>query len=166
MNEGFPHSHQLPLIHLFPGEIACRPEPQLISTILGSCVAVCLWDRNLRFGGMNHFLLPRWEHQDEPSPRYGNIAVETLIMEMRRFGSRLVDLRAKIFGGANVLSMASDGPSIGTRNIEMALHELHRFDIPVVNRRVSGTNGVLIKQFTETGEVWVRPVRNGSRVSD
>ncbi|MEO5373547.1 MAG: chemotaxis protein CheD [Alphaproteobacteria bacterium] len=160
MGVGQAAAQQLPQVHLFPGDMACQLKPQLITTILGSCVAVCLWDRSLRFGGMNHFLLPYWEHQGEPSLRYGNVAIEALVEEMRRFGSRPGDLRAKVFGGANVLPVNGDGPTIGTRNVDMALQELRRFDIPVVNRHVSGTSGLLIKHFTETGEVWLRPVRN------
>lgn len=159
MNEGLPASHQLPQVHLFPGEMVCGSESRVITTILGSCVAVCLWDKSLRSGGMNHFLLPSWEHQGEPSLRYGNVAVEALVRGMLKLGSEMGDLRAKLFGGANVLPTSNDGPSIGSSNIDMALHELHRFGIPVVNRHVAGTNGVLIKQFTETGEVWLRPVR-------
>ena len=160
MGEDLPPSHQLAQVHLYPGEMDCRTEARVITTILGSCVAVCLWDKTQCFGGMNHFLLPTWEHQGEPSLRYGNIAIEALIHKMLMLGSRIGDLRAKIFGGANVLPINNDSASIGSRNIDMAIRELRRFDIPVVNRYVSGANGLLIKQFTETGEVWLRPVRN------
>ncbi|MBF0095500.1 MAG: chemotaxis protein CheD, partial [Alphaproteobacteria bacterium] len=124
MNGGIPATLRSQQVHLFPGEMICFPEPRLITTILGSCVAVCLWDKSLRFGGMNHFLLPSWEHQGEPSLRYGNVAVEALVREMLDLGSRMEDLRAKVFGGANVLPTSGDNPTIGTRNIEMAIREL------------------------------------------
>ncbi|MFN3077205.1 MAG: chemotaxis protein CheD [Alphaproteobacteria bacterium] len=157
---GLPSTDELTQVHLFPGEIACRQEPQVITTILGSCVAVCLWDRSRCFGGMNHFVLPCWEHRDEPSLRYGNIAVEALVHRMLDLGARPEDLRAKVFGGANVLPTSGESRTVGSRNIEMALQELHRLGIPVVNRHVSGNNGILIKQYTETGEVWLRLVKN------
>ncbi|MEI6986387.1 MAG: chemotaxis protein CheD, partial [Rhodospirillaceae bacterium] len=48
----------LPTRNLLPGDIYCDRTPQYLGTVLGSCVAVCLWDSQLRFGGMNHYLLP------------------------------------------------------------------------------------------------------------
>jgi len=93
-------------IFLPPGAICCPAEPAVVSTILGSCVAVCLWDGRRQLGGMNHFLLPRCG-QSQPSPRYGDVAVSRLLAALERLGCRPADLRAKLFGGAAVLPYGS-----------------------------------------------------------
>ena len=67
---------------LYPGAIYISPEPTLITTILGSCVAICLYDPILQIGGMNHYMLPLWNGQGLASPRYGNIAIEKLITNL------------------------------------------------------------------------------------
>lgn len=107
----------------------------MVKTVLGSCVAVCLWDKTLHYGGINHYMLPYWTGNDLASPKYGNIAIEKLVEKMRFMGCRVEDLEAKIFGGGELID-SIDGRSvtqIGERNIEVAKRLLAEYKIPIVS---------------------------------
>src|SRR5271156_5187741 len=106
----------LPLnVFLPPGLVHCTSVPSRVTTILGSCVAVCLWDKVRRVGGINHFILP-YRRDDRPSPRFGDIAIARLVEEMRHLGCDPGSMRAKVFGGAAVLPFASGGDPVGEQN--------------------------------------------------
>lgn len=142
-------------IFLSPGEIQTSREPAVISTVLGSCVAVCLWDKLLGAGGMNHFLLPRCKGAP-PSPRYGDIAVVMLLAEMAALGCRTANLRAKVFGGAAVLPFGAQEDTVGTQNLAVALALLQQHGIPVVAQRTGGQRGLFLRFHTAAGRVMVR----------
>ena len=128
--------------YLHPGQVFWSTEPALVSTILGSCVAVCLWDPTLRIGGMNHYLLPHRVGNGDSSPRYGNEAVRQLIVELERCGSSTDALRAKVFGGANVLRAPGRGSEhLGAKNVEIARSLLAEAGIRVEAEDVGGKRG-------------------------
>ena len=138
-------------IFLSPGEVVCASEPTLITTVLGSCVTVTLWDKDRRVGGLNHFVLPR----GGAGSRYGDTAMLELLEGVLDCGAHLRSLEAKIFGGAAVLPVGGQG-SVGTANVAFALGELSRRGIPVVGRRTGGERGRYLIFNTETGDVFVR----------
>lgn len=140
-------------IYLFPGQWAYSNEPAELSTILGSCVGVALYDYKLKRGALNHYLLPELMPNEAPSPRYGNIAIPLIIDAMLKDGSEKKSLQAKIFGGASVLSGVTIGDGIGNRNIELARKMLEDQKIPVLYENVGGVKGRRICLNTETFEV-------------
>jgi chemotaxis protein CheD len=142
-------------IFLVPGTICCSAEPAVVTTILGSCVAVCLFDRRRRVGGMNHYLLPR-QRGEQDSPRYGDVAFRQLLAAMTRLGCKEGDLRAKVFGGAAVLPFASQADTVGTQNVVVALEVLRQHAIPVLARRTGGQRGLYLRFHTAIGRVLVR----------
>jgi chemotaxis protein CheD len=144
-------------VFLPPGAVHCTSAPSRVTTILGSCVAVCLWDNVRLVGGMNHFILP-YRGGNHPSPRFGDVAIARLVEEMRHLGCSLGSLRAKVFGGAAVLPIASGGDPVGDQNVRVALGLLHQHGIPVIARRTGGQTGLLIRLFTESGDVMLRRV--------
>jgi chemotaxis protein CheD len=144
-------------IFLSPGEVVCTAEPALIKTVLGSCVAVTLWDSVWRLGGVNHFILPR-ARVPEDSARYGSIAMKQLMEEMVALGARVAHLQAKVFGGAGVLPLGGDHGSVGAANVAFALSDLSLHRIPVKGQRTGGEHGRLLVFNTATGEAFVRPV--------
>ncbi len=145
----------LPEIFLAPGTYYCTPQPTSITTVLGSCIAVCLWDQGLRVGGMNHYVLPRSPSLQEGA-RYGDIAMAELKQGMIDLGCRVQHLRAKIFGGAAVLSLGGPEDTVGEQNARLAVELLRRDRIPLVARSTGGRSGMLIRMNTGTGEVLVR----------
>jgi chemotaxis protein CheD len=149
---------------LFPGTIFAEPAEFQISTVLGSCVAVCLWDQVTRRGGMNHIMLPFWNGEGLATPKYGNIAMEKLLAKVLSMGCRRENLVAKLFGGANVSGSGLELFMIGDRNITLALQMLEEFRIPVVAKDVGGSVGRKIIMHTGTGVVLVgkgRPAVTG-----
>src|SRR5512133_3111807 len=89
--------------YLYPATLFASREPHIINTILGSCVAVCMWDNVLGYGGINHYMLPLWNGKGLASPKYGNIAIRKLYEKMIDLGCSSMNLNAKVFGGADVL---------------------------------------------------------------
>ena len=140
---------------LFPGTIFADPLEYQISTVLGSCVAVCLWDKVVRRGGMNHMMLPLWNGEGLATPKYGNIAMEKLLSKVLAIGCHREHLVAKVFGGANVSGTGLEVFMIGDRNITLALQMLDDFRIPVVAKDVGGRVGRKIVMNSESGVILV-----------
>lgn len=143
----------LPVHFLYPAELYVSKVPYQINTILGSCVAVCLFDPILNVGGMNHFMLPYWNGQGLASPKYGNIAIEKLLDKMISMGCNKNNLKAKIFGGGEVIETQIVQFHIGARNIEVAKLALEEKKIPILSSSLGGKLGRKIEFVTSTGEV-------------
>ena len=119
-------------VKVLPGEYFVHDEDLLITTTLGSCIAACLWDRERRIGGMNHFMLPEGAGE---SGRYGSCAMELLINEMMKRGASRLTLEAKIFGGGAVIGGMSS-INVGERNTKFVIDYLQTERIPIVSRDV------------------------------
>lgn len=126
-------------VKVLPGEIFVHDEDILITTTLGSCVAACLWDRQRRVGGMNHFMLPESSGLDGGNSAgcYGAYAMELLINELLERGAARATLEAKVFGGGAVIS-GMTSIDVGERNTRFVIDYLHTERIPVVSRDVRG----------------------------
>ncbi|WP_462317065.1 chemotaxis protein CheD [Marinilabilia sp.] len=138
---------------LYPSTLFASKEPYVVKTILGSCVAICLWDPENRIGGINHYMLPTWSGNDLASPKYGNIAIDKLLEKMGQLGARRENLKAKIFGGGELIDSGGNGTLIGERNIRVARMLLEEKKIPVVASSTGGRKGRKILFFTDSGEV-------------
>ena len=107
-----------------------------LSTLLGSCVAVCLFDPLLRIGGINHFMLPdigRSKHGDVDSLLSGNFAMEALLNALLVKGAKKVRLQAKAFGGGTIIDTDGGSLSIGMRNANFAKEWLAREGIALLS---------------------------------
>jgi len=142
-------------IFILPGEVAVSRQPATISTLLGSCVSICLYSRELKAGGMNHFMLPTGENENMKG-KYGDYATGKLVEMMRRLGSNSENLEARIYGGGSVVGHLDSGMSIGPKNILMAERLMAQYRIPIKRKEVGGNNGRKIFFNTETGEVDVK----------
>ena len=149
-------------LFLFPGQLAAVNEPTQLSTMLGSCVGITLWDAKAGVGGLNHYLLPTPSVGEKPSPRYGSFAIKTLIDEVVAKGASRVNLVAKVYGGAAVLGNVSIGQKIGEKNIELALQLLGEAGIRIIEKNTGGNRGRKIHFNTQTGEVQHLLVGEGS----
>jgi chemotaxis protein CheD len=145
---------------LYPGTMMVSGGLTRISTILGSCVAVCLWDPVRTIGGINHYLLPYWNGEGLPTPRYGNVAISRLCEQMQRHGSDRGDLVAKVFGGAHINAGAGGLFLVGDRNVQVARDLLAELAIPVVGQDVGGIRGRKVVFDTGTGTVYIARSRD------
>jgi chemotaxis protein CheD len=119
-------------VKVLPGEYFVDSEDILIMTTLGSCIAACLWDRNARVGGLNHFMLPSGSGD---SGRYGAYAMELLINQMMKRGASRSSLEAKVFGGGQVIA-GMETMNVGERNTSFVLDYLKAERIPVIAKDV------------------------------
>lgn len=141
-------------VYLHAGQLYASAKPASVVTVLGSCVAVCLFDPRARVGGMNHYLLPL-EPTREGSTRFGNVALRKLLDEVLALGARRGELRAKVFGGASVVRVL-EGRTLGADNSELAFRLLRDAEIPVVEQDVGGRGGRKLVFHTDDGSAWVR----------
>jgi chemotaxis protein CheD len=122
-------------VKVLPGEYFVHDEDLLIMTTLGSCIAACLWDRNARIGGLNHFMLPEGSTDSGDSGRYGSYAMELLINELLKRGATRASLEAKVFGGGQVIA-GMNSMNIGERNTRFVFDYLRTERIPIVSKDV------------------------------
>jgi chemotaxis protein CheD len=147
--------------NLLMGQLYASARRCSISTVLGSCIAICLWDTQKGLGGMNHFMLPQWDGRAPRSPRFGDVAIEALIDAVIEVGGRRSAFVAKVFGGGNVLGQGEPPAqfNIGARNTAFALHALEQADIPVVAAHLRPSRGLKIMFDTACGEVLLRSLK-------
>jgi len=151
--------NNLSRIFLLPAEYCVANKPTRITTLLGSCVAVCLWNRRLQAAGMNHFLLPAGPKTDGSNTRYGDVAIDTLVESMANLGCSTGSLEAQIFGGGSVVDhLSCAGVDIGERNILFAKSRLAQHRIKVVHQDVGGELGRKIHFNSVTGQVIVKKI--------
>ena len=132
-------------------------EPYAVTTILGSCVALCLHDHQARVGGVNHYLLPLQLGRRD-APRYGSAAIPMLIDKLLALGARRDRLVAKVFGGACVMSGGDEQrrTHLGAQNTEVAFRLLAEEGIPVTAEDVHGNRGRKVVFHTDDGSAWVK----------
>jgi len=147
---------------LKPGYIYLSVQPAIISTVLGSSVSVCLYDRKRRVGGMNHFKLPSIADPKKSTAEYGTIATLTLIRMMIEDGSKRKHIEAQIFGGAYLPDVSEI--DVGTDNVLVARKVLAREHLQVVSEDVGGRKGRKIVFDTSKNEIAiikVEKIRSG-----
>jgi len=142
-------------IYVHPGQLVVSARPAAITTVLGSCVSVCLFDPKTRVGGLNHFLLPLHVER-EKSPRFGSVAVPMLIEELRKLGADRASLQAKVFGGGSIIAAFRRSGQLGEENVTLALQLLSEAGIPVLDKDVGGKFGRKLIFHTDDGTAWVR----------
>lgn len=170
-------------VYLHAGGLYVSDRGALVTTVLGSCVSVCLWDEGAPrvgeideqddeqddeqphcIGGINHFMLPAQFSDEQATNRHGNIAVRALVREMLTLGAEVRRMRAMVCGGGRVLGQSGRsaagmdmtvGMNIGELNIERAFDELSDLGICVVSSCTGGAYGRKIVFDTKTGCVRV-----------
>jgi len=146
-------------VYLLPGALHASAEATQVTTILGSCVAVCLWDTKLQIGGMNHFLLPAGREGQGLSMRFGDAATHELLRRLLRLGSHRRDLIAKIFGGAALFRTEDRyATSLGAKNVDCAISMMANAGITLAAQDTGGDSGRKIVFNTDDGSAWSRQV--------
>ena len=152
-------------IKLLPGDFDVISGEEMMVTVLGSCIAACIRDKDSHIGGMNHFLLPtdtkikksnQWHNYDSSVTRYGDFAMEVLINRIIAMGGKRPNLEAKIFGGARMFNTSLS--DVGAQNIEFVQEYLKTESIKVVSRDTGGENARKVYYIPSTGEVFLKRI--------
>ncbi|MCF6438397.1 chemoreceptor glutamine deamidase CheD [Pseudoalteromonas luteoviolacea] len=149
---------------VLPGEFYVSKNDELISTVLGSCIAACIYDEKLGIGGMNHFMLPGAQkmkditnvHSDDFNCRYGNWAMEFLINEVLKNGASRANLKVKLFGGGKIISAMTD---IGVGNIRFAQAYVEEENLELVSHDVGGPWPRKVVFHPQSGTAKVKKLR-------
>ena len=160
MKRFYSQKYKKNVIMLRAGEYYASKNGEILLTILGSCIAACIYDQKKKIGGMNHYLLPSMIRPDEiitsEAGRYGIYAMELLIGELIKYGAKRQNLAAKIFGGANVLEFRKTDGDVTGSNIRFAKKFLELEGIPLQKQDLGGYKGRKILFFTDTAKVLLK----------
>ncbi len=146
-------------IHI--GGLHVSRAPVVMDTVLGSCIAACIYDPVLGIGGMNHFMLPEGIDPNNPtSARYGVNAMELLISEVMKSGGQRRRFQVKIFGGGHVLRIRETLDGIPQQNIDFARRFLSDEQIPIVGEDVGGYQARRVLFNPSSGKAYVKHLGN------
>ncbi|MFV0423683.1 chemotaxis protein CheD [Oleidesulfovibrio sp.] len=158
----------LPHVHLKIGEGIVTRKALLISTVLGSCVSVTFFHRDLRLGGIFHAMLPSvgdsYSVQNDPC-RYVDTAIEAVYGNFEKRGLNPSEVEVKLFGGAFSMGLKEEYPDrcvidVGGRNVSRAREVLADKGLMIIGEQVQGSRGRKLLFNTATGEVWVKLLSN------
>lgn len=156
------------VVSIGPGEFYITEEDLIIQTVLGSCIAVCLYSETSPTVGMNHFMLPgkitKSHLIENDAGRYGMFSMELLINSILKEGIKKKDLKAKVFGGGNVIEFKDPAASrIGDNNVLFIKEYLDIENIPVISSHVGGVNARKILFFSHTKDVLLKKIDSSAR---
>ena len=147
-----------PGVYLHARQLHVAKEATEITTVLGSCVAVCVWDSVAGVGGMCHFMLPDAIGGKADSPRYAKHAIRELIDGVVAKGGLRHRLKARVYGGGTMLNAAVSENDLGSKNVKAAREWLENARVPIVDQQVRGNHGRRLVFHTDDGSVEVRRV--------
>ena len=168
----FDRDFAIQAMKILPGEYFATADAMAMATLLGSCVAVCLYDKRNGVGGMNHFMLPKLLLKSDAvrctishappcgnrcSTRYGECAFRHLLHRLDGCGARRTNLEAKLFGGGRVMAGGTD---IGKKNIDFALGYLDERKIPVISSDLGDCFPRKVVFYPATGKVFIKRLYN------
>ena len=159
------HGHN---VYLKPGEVLVSREPLLVSTVLGSCVAITLFSPSHHFGAICHAMLPENAGRDKDL-RYVDTALEHIHRKILQYGIDTADLMIKMFGGAQVLDVVKtdlEYLTIGDQNVKKAEEVLTALGYIVSARDTGGLQGRKLFFCTRSGDVYVRRMRRKKTETD
>ncbi|MDT8272279.1 MAG: chemoreceptor glutamine deamidase CheD [Desulfomonilia bacterium] len=157
------------IVVIYPGEFYVS-STDILATVLGSCISVCIRDKKHGIGGLNHFMLPGDTRCIDlfisPSAKYGMFAMELLINELLKKGCSKKHFEAKVFGGGHVINFRKSWDNVPESNIDFIMSFLKMEQIPLVNYDVGGYSGRKILFFPDSGRVLLKklPSRVDARI--
>lgn len=148
---------------ILPGEYYVTKNEEMITTVLGSCISVCIYEQKTGLGGMNHFMLPQSAGNNDvadfmsESFRYGDVAMERMINDLLRNGADKDQIVFKAFGGGQIIKQMT---SVGERNIKF----LHKFMVmegyKLTASDLGGPHPRKVNFFPKTGKVMVKKLQH------
>lgn len=149
-------------LYLNISEMIVTGDNVVISTVLGSCISVCIFSQSAKVGGMIHYALPEAPVAVDSGEalRYGNIAIPTLIQELKRFvGTTPKDLMAKVVGGASEINSMTSPYPVGSDNIKVAKKLLSQHGIPIVGESTGDLHGRKVLFHIPSGRLQVAKIK-------
>ena len=165
INRYWDTSHGYYSAKILPGQYYVSKNDELIATVLGSCISVCVTDKVAGVGGMNHFMLPIYSRDQADSwgstvisaeTRYGNFAMEHMINDVIKHGGVKSRLELKVIGGGRVMDQMTD---IGLRNISFVYDYIANERLLLVKEDVGDRYPRKVLFHVKTGKVKVRKLK-------
>lgn len=163
INRYWDRAHQMLAAKILPGEYYVTQHNEIITTVLGSCVSACIWDRVFGIGGINHFMLPlshngEWGGSElvSTATRYGNYAMEHMINDILTHGGHRKNLAVKIFGGGQIISVMSN---IGSKNLEFVESYIKNKGLEFFGKDVGESFPRKVVFFPQNGRVRVKKLK-------
>ena len=155
----FTPAHGLPTVepaYVPPGRLLVTRDPRPMATVVSTGAVVCLWDPIAGFGALAHFLLPE-SGTAPPAPRFGDVALRTLVDELVKLGATERRLRARLYGGS-APPIVTVGGHLGDRNVQAARTWLGARSIAVWEAEVGGTSARKILFSPSTGSATAKAI--------
>jgi chemotaxis protein CheD len=149
-------------VFLKPGELYISDIPTMVSTILGSCIAMTIFNKRLKIGGICHAMLPRSPYSKEHSVfRYADSSIFYMINKFETIGIRKDEMEIKLLGGADVIDRINeDTASIGQKNIDIAREIIKNENLQIIVSDVGGRMGRKVHFYTHTGKVLLKRINS------
>lgn len=163
MHRRYSEKFKRAMVIIYPGEFHVSSQ-DIIATVLGSCISVCIKDTMTGIGGMNHFMLPGDVRSEDmflsESAKYGMFAMEQLINDMIKKGGSKNHFQAKVFGGGHVLNFRKTNGNVPESNIDFVRAFLKMEQIEIVREDVGGYAGRKILYFPDTARVLLKRLKS------
>ncbi len=165
MNKYYDSHFKKDVVTIYPGEYYSTAGSEMISTVLGSCVSIALFDTTAKVCGLNHFMLAKDTSMENGSDilmgKFGEYAIDLLIEDLEKKGGRLDRFSAKVFGGSNVFNLPQNtGAQVGEVNSKFALSYLQQKNIPIICSNVGGVLPRKIFLDPVTNKVFLKFINN------
>lgn len=168
MNRYFDNHFQRNVVTIYPGEYYSTKENEMISTVLGSCVSIVMYDVQNNVGGMNHFMLAKDSSLKSDSAgdavkklgKFGEYAIDLLIDDLKKKGGAVGNFEAKVFGGGNIFNLPDIDAQVGNVNSKFAFEYLEKLNIPIVKANTGGTLPRKIFFDPKTQKVFMKLIDN------
>jgi chemotaxis protein CheD len=154
------------LINVGIADYNVSSSPDILRTILGSCVGICLYDSKLKIGGMCHIMLPSMKEQTASVKKYADTAIPMMINEMKSRGADAGRMQAKIVGGARMFNVSENSMmgEIGNNNITKVREVLGELAISIVSEDTGGNYGRTIDFYLDSGMIKIRSMGREEKI--
>jgi chemotaxis protein CheD len=153
------------LINIGIADLKTAASPNILRTILGSCVGICIYDPEIKVGGLAHIMLPSGKKSTNNMKKYADTAIPILIDEMIKLGSDKGRLIVKLAGGATMFKHTENSimGEIGVNNINSVKDVFSKLEIPILSEDVGGDRGRTIDFYLETGELKIKIIGENAK---
>jgi chemotaxis protein CheD len=154
------------LINVGIADFSVSAAPDILRTILGSCVGICLYDPGIKIGGMCHIMLPSLKGNSMSVKKYADKAIPMMLEEMEQRGADRKRIIAKVAGGSTMFNVSENSlmGEIGNNNSNRVREVLRELGITSVAEDTGGNYGRTIDFYLESGVVKIRSMGREEKI--